>query len=176
MTDGQHTWFDVPTFNWIHVLWSIFQFVERWMSIDYNEFTINWKLNWFRCKWEFIFCASIAQISELQYFLHAGKPRVLIFLHRVKPLMIIWLWVMITDRFKRSSFLTHCGNVDCHYPGFLLVLASFTLSMSCIYNNPLSLSSRKCPPKQFHNYGNISLNIFNNIIWAPNKTNFLDEL
>ena len=44
------------------------------------------------------------------------------FLRRGKPLMIIWLWVMITDRFNWSSFLTHCGPLDCHYSGFLLVL------------------------------------------------------
>ena len=61
-------------------------------------------------------------------FVALSKTSWLDFLRRGKPLMIIWLWVMITDRFNWSSFLTHCGALDCHYRGFLLVLNSFTLS------------------------------------------------
>ena len=61
---------------------------------------------------------------------HQVKPPHWIFLRRGKPLMIIWLWVMITDRFNWSSFLTHCGPLDCHYSGFLLVL-HFPASQEC---------------------------------------------
>ena len=86
-------------------------------------FTENAQFNYFQsekcddCK------AKIGSIKHwVQCLLHQVKPPDWIFLRRGKPLMIIWLWVMITDRFNWSSFLTHCGPLDCHYSGFLLVL------------------------------------------------------
>ena len=75
--------------------------------------------------------AKIGSIKHwVQCLLHQVKPPDWIFLRRGKPLMIIWLWVMITDRFNWSSFLTHCGPLDCHYSGFLLVL-HFPCSQEC---------------------------------------------